>query len=461
MTSDVVEHLTAADLSGGVVVPRSAEYDRRRRIWNGVVDRHPAAIVRPTTADEVATVVRAAAGCDAPLSVRCGGHSFPGHSTCDGGVVLELSGMNAVSVDPATGRCVVGGGALLGDVDRAAVPHGLAVPAGVVSHTGIGGLTLGGGIGWLSRLHGLTIDSLVGIDIVTADGSLRRASAQNEPDLFWALRGGGGNFGVVVAFEFQARALGPVSAGRWDYPLADIHDVMVGAAVTAADAPRELLISFSVTRLGVALTAFWTGAPARAGAALAPFGRLAASASGGHGPVSFLDHQCRNDHHSAWGRRYYAKGGFVRHVDAALVASIADAVAEGPTDHSEVYVPQLGGAVTDVDEDATAYSGREAGFYWLVEPIWDDPADDARCLAWGRRHGGRLAALSMDTNYVNEQADTGGGFAEQAYGSSKYGRLREIKARYDPTNLFRLNANIEPATRSLAGGRRAYAPHSG
>src|SRR5690242_5988173 len=278
MASDLVERLTAADLSGGVVVPGSADFDRRRRIWNAVVDRHPAAIVRPTTAHEVAAVVRAAAECDALLSVRCGGHSFPGHSTCDGGVVLELSGMNAVSVDPATGRCVVGGGALLGDVDRAAVPHGLAVPAGVVSHTGIGGLTLGGGIGWLSRLHGLTIDSLVGIDIVTADGSLRRASAQNEPDLFWALRGGGGNFGVVVAFEFQARALGPVSAGRWDYPLADIHDVMVGAAVTAADAPRELLISFSVTRLGVALTAFWTGAPARAGAALAPFGRLAASA---------------------------------------------------------------------------------------------------------------------------------------------------------------------------------------
>ena len=445
MAIDVVELLTAADLRGGLVVPGSAEFDRRRRIWNAVVDRHPAAIVRPTTADEVAAVVRAAAESDALLSVRCGGHSFPGHSTCDGGVVLDLSAMNSVSIDPATGRCVVGGGARLGDVDQAALPHGLAVPAGVVSHTGIGGLTLGGGMGWLSRLHGLTIDSLVAVDIVTADGALRRACVESEPDLFWALCGGGGNFGVVVAFEFRARAVQPVSAGKWAYPLADIHDAMLGAAELAVGAPRELTISFSATRLGVALTAFWAGAPSRADAGLAPFGRLTASAAGGHGPVSFLDLQRRNDHHSAWGRRYYAKGGFVRHLDADLVDCIAEAVAEGPSDHSEVYVPQLGGAVADVDEDATAYSGRVAGFYWLVEPIWDDPADDARCLEWGRRHGGRLAALSMDSNYVNEQADTGGEFPEQAYGSSKYQRLRSIKARYDPTNLFRLNANIEPA----------------
>jgi FAD/FMN-containing dehydrogenase len=445
MASDVVDRLTAADPSGGVVVPRSADFDRRRRIWNAVVDRHPAAIVRPTTADGVAAVVRAAAECDALLSVRCGGHSFPGHSTCDGGVVLELSALTSVSVDRATGRCVVGGGALLGDVDHAAVPHGLAVPAGVVSHTGIGGLTLGGGMGWLSRMHGLTIDSLVGVEIVTADGAIRHASAESEPDLFWALRGGGGNFGVVLAFEFQARAVGPVSAGKWVYPLADIHDAMLGAAELAGGGPRELTISFSATRLGVALTAFWAGSPSRADAALAPFGRLTAAAAGRHGPVSFLDLQSRNDHHSAWGRRYYAKGGFVGRLDVALVDCIAEAVAEGPTDHSEVYVPQLGGAVADVDEDATAYSGREAGFYWLVEPIWDDARADARCLEWGRRHGGRLAALSMATNYVNEQADTAGDFPEQAYGSSKYQRLRSIKARYDPANLFRLNANIEPA----------------
>jgi FAD/FMN-containing dehydrogenase len=292
----------------------------------------------------------------------------------------------------------------------------------------------------------LTIDSLVGVDVVTADGALRRASAESEPDLFWALRGGGGNFGVVVAFEFQARVVGPVSAAKWVYPLADIRAAMLGAAELAGRAPRELTISFSATRLGVALTALWTGAPSRADAALAPFGRLTASAAGGHSPISFLDLQRRNDHHSAWGRRYYAKGGFVRHLDAALVDHVADAVAEGPTDHSEVYLPQLGGAVADVDEDAAAYSGREAGFYWLVEPIWDDPADDARCLEWGRRHGARLAALSMDTNYVNEQADTGGDFPAQAYGNSKYQRLRTIKARYDPANLFRLNANIEPAT---------------
>jgi FAD/FMN-containing dehydrogenase len=454
MGTDLVQRLRQANLTGGLALPGSDDFDQRRRVWNAVVDRYPAAIVRPTTVDEVAAAVRAAAECEVLLSVRCGGHSFPGHSTCDGGLVLELSGINHVTVDPGTARCVVGGGALLGDVDGAAVPHGLVVPAGVVSHTGAGGLTLGGGMGWLSRRYGLTIDSLVGADIVTADGALVHASVESEPDLFWALRGGGGNFGVVVAFQFQTHVLGPVSVGRWVYPLADIHDAMVGAALNAADAPRELTISFSVTREAVALTAFWSGAPARADAVLAPFGRLAASADGGHGPVSFLDLQKRTDQHSAWGRRYYAKGGFVRHVDAELVGRITDALAEAPTDHSEVYVPQLGGAVADVDEDATAYSGREAGFYWVVEPIWDDPADDARCLAWGRRHAGRLAALSMDANYVNEQADTEGDFPVEAYGRSKYERLSEIKSRYDPANLFRLNSNIEPArARSVLDSR--------
>jgi FAD/FMN-containing dehydrogenase len=448
MGTDLVQLLRQANLTGGLALPGSGDFDRRRRVWNAVVDRYPAAIVRPTNADEVAAAVRVAAECEVLLSVRGGGHSFPGHSTCDGGLVLELSGISHVTVDPANAHCIAGGGALLGDVDGAVVPHGLVVPAGVVSHTGVGGLTLGGGMGWLSRPYGLTIDSLVGVDIVTADGVLLRASAESEPDLFWALRGGGGNFGVVVAFEFQARVLGPVSAGKWVYPLADIHDAMVGAALIAADAPWELTISFSATREAVAVTAFWAGAPARADAALAPFGQLAASANGRHGPASFLDLQRRTDQHSAWGRRYYAKGGFVRNVDAALVDRIADALAEAPTDHSEVYVPQLGGAVADVDEDATAYSGREAGFYWVVEPIWDDSADDVLCLEWGRRHAGRLAELSMDANYVNEQADTGGDFPEQAYGSSKYERLRQIKARYDPSNLFRLNPNIEPAPAS-------------
>jgi FAD/FMN-containing dehydrogenase len=221
---------------------------------------------------------------------------------------------------------------------------------------------------------------------------------------------------------------------------------MVGAAELAVAAPRELTISFSATRGGLALSALWSGVSERADAVLAPFGRLAASAVGGHGPVSFLDHQRRVDEHFAWGRRYYAKGGFVCDLDTAVVSSIADALAEGPTEHSEVYVTQLGGAVADVDEDATAYSGREALFYWVIEPVWDDPADGARCLEWGRQHARRLAAHSMDTNYVNEQADTDGDFPEQAYGSAKYERLREIKARYDPSNLFRLNPNIEPAS---------------
>jgi FAD/FMN-containing dehydrogenase len=457
MSKRIVERLTQAKLGGRLTLPGCDEFDRGRRVWNATVDRNPAAIVRPKTADEVAAVIRAAADCEVLLSVRCGGHSFSGHSTCDGGLVLDLSEINQVTSDPATRRCIVGGGALLGDVDRATVPLGLAVPAGVVSHTGAGGLTLGGGMGWLSRLHGLTVDSLLGVDVVTADGAHVRASAESEPDLFWALRGGGGNFGVAVAFEFHAHELGQVAAGKWVYQLDDIHDVMAGAVDLAGGAPRELTISFSVTRQGIAVSALWVGTPASAAAVLAPFGGLAGSAVGDHGPVSFLDYQRRVDEHFAWGRRYYAKGGFVRDLNAAVIGCIREALAEAPTADSEFYVPQLGGAITDVDEDATAYSGREAGFYWVVEPVWDEQADDARCLAWGRRHAGKLAALSMPVNYVNEQADTGGDFTEQAYGSSKYERLREIKARYDPSNLFRLNPNIEPANGPTGPGRPEFA----
>jgi FAD/FMN-containing dehydrogenase len=457
MADGVVDRLTEANLAGGFALPGSDEFDRRRRVWNAVVDRYPVAIVCPATVAEVATVVRIAAECDVLLSVRCGGHSFSGHSTCDGGLVLDLSAINRVTLDSVGRRCSVGGGALLGDVDRATMPHGLAVPAGVVSHTGAGGLTLGGGMGWLSRLYGLTVDSLVAVDVVTADGTHVRASADCEPDLFWALRGGGGNFGVAVAFEFQARELEHVVAGKWVYPVAEIHDVMAGGVQLAAQAPRELTISFSVTRQGVAVSALWVGSPARADAVLAPFARLADSAVGDHRPTSFVDFQRRSDEHFAWGRRYYAKGGFIRDLNSAVISCIREGLDEAPTDDSEFYLPQLGGAIGDVDEDATAYSGRDAAFYWVVEPVWDEPADDARCLAWGRRHAGRLAALSMAVNYVNEQADTGGDFPEQAYGAAKYERLREIKARHDPSNLFRLNPNIRPARDPDRFGRPRFA----
>ena len=436
-----VGELERARLDGIVVDANHGDYDRLRRVYNGIIDRRPRAIVQAATASDVEKVVRIAADSGLPLAVRCGGHSFAGLGTCDDGIVCDLSRMNTVSVDPKTRTVEVGGGALLGDVDAAGERYGLVTPAGVVSHTGVGGLTLGGGMGYLSRRFGLTIDNLIEADLVTADGRRSRAGSDEQPELFWAIRGGGGNFGVVTRFKFRVHDLGPVSIRRWAYPAAALAATLSRYRDAAASAPRELTTAFIATMDGLHLRAIGSGSIVAAKAAVDRFA-FPRGVPDLKVDMTYVELQRASDELLPWGRRYYSKGGFLAEMDSRVIEIIAASVEEMPISGLEVYCLQLGGAVRDVDEDATAYSGRAAAFYWISQGAWDNPQHDEPAIAWCRRTAGRLGELSMNANYVNEQADTG--VARGAYGESKYRRLGHIKRRYDPTNVFRLNQNIEP-----------------
>jgi FAD/FMN-containing dehydrogenase len=432
----VADELARAKLRGSVVDAGHPDYDRLRGVYNGIIDRRPLAIVEASSARDVEQVVSIAAERGVPLAVRCGGHSFAGLGTCDDGIVCDLSSMRSVRVDPVARTVDVDGGALLGHVDAAGEPYGLVTPAGVVSHTGAGGLTLGGGMGYLSRRFGLTIDNLLEADIVTADGRRSRVAADEQPDLFWGIRGGGGNFGVVTRFRFRMHELGPVAIRRWTYPPSSTTTTLSRWRDAAASAPRELTSAFIATRDELAVRAIATGPLAVERFAL-PSGTIDPTAA-----TTFVELQRAADDLLPWGRRYYSKGGFIAELDDRVISVISGSLQEAPLDGLEVYCLQLGGAVADVDEDATAYSGRSAGFYWISQGVWDSPSDDERAIAWCRGTAHRLVELSMPTNYVNEQADVG--IARGSYGESKYHRLARLKGRYDPNNVFRLNQNIEP-----------------
>ena len=439
-----MKEIAAGHFDAEILTPAHQDYHQYRRVWNGMADKRPAAIVRARTVRDVQAAVHAAAASGSLLAVRGGGHSIPGLSTCDDGLVLDLSQIRAIEMNRDARTVTIGGGAHLGDLDRALVPQGFIVPAGVISHTGVAGLTLGGGMGWASRKYGLTIDSLLGAEIVTAKGDVIWADAASDPELFWGIRGGGGNFGVVTRFLFRIHDFGQVAVGRWIYPLARSAVAIRRLRDLARAAPRDLTLIFTLADSELSVTTVWMGEPKAAESALAPFGALNGPGEGGVAPMSFLDLQSRNDEFFSWLRRYYVKGGFWRDVSENVIDNMLRQIAVAPTRDCEISVLLLGGAVADVAEDATAYSGRNAGYYWLAESVWDDPADDQDCIGWGRETARGLVDPSIEGNYVNEQGDAGAGIAEQAYGAMKYRRLAKLKRRMDPGNLFRLNQNIQP-----------------
>ena len=403
----LLNDLRNCQIDGSIIDPTHSDFENSRRVWNAMADRRPAVVVQARSVQDIEKVVRAAAEHGALLAIRGGGHSLPGLSTCDGGIMLSLSQMNSIVVDVPSLRAEAQGGALLGDLDRALVPSGFVVPAGVVSHTGVAGLTLGGGMGWLSRRLGLSIDSLIAADIVTADGRSRRVSATEEPDLFWAIRGGGGNFGVVTKFVFRMHPLGNVLIGSWVYRVAESVAVLRRYRELVAKAPRELSTGFNLTSTELLVTAIWSGGVQGAESAVAAFGKLGDPASGSIGGLPFLDLQRRSDDHMAWNRRYYAKGGYLKEVDDRAIERMVTDIASAPSPDADFYVLQLGGAIADIDDDATAYTGRAASHYWLVESGWDQQAHDDRFVGWSRKAAARLAEISMSGNYVNEQSDFG------------------------------------------------------
>jgi len=443
---------------GQVVLPGDPGYDRARAVWNATADAHPAAVARCAGVEDVVAAVRLAREHDLLVAVRGGGHSYPGFSTCDGGLVIDLSPMAGVRVDPGRRLVAVAGGALLGELDRQAQAHGLACPTGHVSHTGVGGLTLGGGVGRLTRRHGLTLDNLVAIELVTADGERVRAAADSEPELFWGLRGAGANFGIATSFELRLHPVGPrVLAGIAVYPIERAREVAAAFTAAMAAAPDEVTagMGWFVAPSGppfppavaghpvVVVNATHCGPLDAAERDLAPL-RALGPALDTFALRSYLELQAESDDHYRWGKRYYWKGLLLEALAADAVDQIGALLAAAPGPDCGVGLLSLGGAFGRVPEDATAFSGRDAALWLITEAVWQDPAQDPARVAWGRDAMAALRPFATSVNYVNDLGQLDQDAVRGAYGPAKYDRLVALKRTWDPANVFRRNQNIRP-----------------
>jgi FAD/FMN-containing dehydrogenase len=437
---------------GEIILPGSAGYDAARIVWNGMIDRRPAVVARAAGVEDVRRTVRFAREQGLPIAVRCGGHSLAGFSTCDDGVVLDLSLMRDVDVDPARRMARVAGGTLLSQLDAAAQAHGLVCPVGVVGHTGVAGLTLGGGMGRLQRRFGFSIDNLRSVELVTADGRVLTVSEDEEPDLFWGIRGAGPNFGVVTSFEFDLHELGPVvTQGFVDYPAERGHEIAGRVREYLEAAPDEVMVSFGVAtgteedgedlvgRPVVYVGATHSGRVDDAEEALRPLRDLGPVADTFR-QVPYLELQTSGDDDMAWGKRFYMKGGFL----AELSDGFIDAALAHTTPRGSVTLWAQGGAISRIPEDTMAFTGREAPFWLGVETDWDDAADDDELIAWGRTTMAALEPFTAAGHYVNDVIETGRDVVRGVYGDAKYERLVGLKRAFDPDNVFRLNQNIEP-----------------
>ncbi|WP_230977286.1 FAD-binding oxidoreductase [Georgenia yuyongxinii] len=435
-------------------------YDDARRVWNGMIDRRPIAVVRAATVGDIGAVVDFARDTGLPLAVRGGGHGVAGHGTVDGGIVLDLGSLHFVEVDAAAGTVTAEPGATLADLDTATAVHDLAVPVGVVSMTGVAGLTVGGGIGWLTRAHGLTVDNLIAADVVTAGGGTVHASAEENPDLFWGIRGGGGNFGVVSSFTFRAHPLPPlVYAGNLVYHEDRWIDALRAWEQWTADLPDEMqsIISFLVPppawELGdapVMLVGFaWAGSDHDEGAAVVAPLRAAASADVELvEPVPWPAWQGQADVLFPPSSRAYWKNTAFDRLDDEVIEAIVVRAAEQTWRGTGFDIHHMGGASARVPEDATAFPTRAARYWLNVYGFWTDPADDAERGAFVRAFAADMEPFSTGAQYVNfvgvdDPADLHGQ-ATRIWDEEKLDRLRALKRRFDPGNLFRLNHNISP-----------------
>jgi FAD/FMN-containing dehydrogenase len=438
--------------AGEIVLPADPGYDKARAVWNKMFDRRPAVVVRPTGADDVVAALRFAREQELLVAVRCGGHSIPGLSTCNDGIVIDLSAMRGAEVDPERRTARVSGGALLAELDEAAQAHGLVCPVGVVSHTGVAGLTLGGGMGRLQRKHGLTIDNLVAAELVTADGRRVRASEDEQPELFWGLRGAGPNFGIVTAFEYRLHPLDhAITYGTVTHPLERARELAGLFRELAESGPDELFLSFGTARDRSAedafafLTVLHSGPPDRAVRELATLRSLGPPVRDSIRAMPHLDAQHLNDETQDWGHRFYMKSAFLPSFPDEAVDLCAEHAARAPAGADcEFSVWAWGRAIADVPEEATAFTGREAAVWLAAEALWDDDALDEECRTWGREALADLAPFASGGRYVNDVAEVGADVARMVYGDAKYGRLVALKREWDPENVFRLNQNIQP-----------------
>ena len=440
---------------GEVVTPADAAYDEARRVWNGDHDKHPALVVQCAGAADVIAAVGFARSNDLPIAVRGGGHSIAGFSTCDGGIVIDLSPMNEVWVDPARRRATVGGGAVWADVDHETQAHGLATTGGLVSSTGVGGYTLGGGIGWTMRKFGLACDNLISADVVTADGRLVRASESDDRDLYWGLRGGGGNFGIVTRFELELHPLGPeVYAGAIFYPAYSSSELLRVFREWCADAPDEITAVVNLTTAPplpvipeqwhgqkiAALLALSTGPVEEGGGLVRAFRETFEPIADLMGPIPYVGMQSLLDPLFPKGLRAYFKATNLSRLDDELIERFCELHLDGPGPQCEIHVHQMGGAVGVVPEGATAFPERSMPYVLNAVSAWQDPAAAGEHKEWARAVIAAAQDASTGRAYVNYLGDPSA--AKTSYGEQTYARLVALKNQYDPTNVFRLNQNI-------------------
>jgi FAD/FMN-containing dehydrogenase len=444
---------------GDVITPRSPNYDEARAIWNGMIDRRPALIVRCRTASDVAQAVRFARERELLVAVRGGGHNIAGNAMIDGGMVIDLSPMKGVTVDPEGRIARVEPGVTLGEFDREAQKHGLATPTGINSTTGIAGLTLGGGFGWLTRKHGLTIDNLLSAEVVTADGLQMTASDRENADLFWAIRGGGGNFGVVTSFEFQLHPIGPeVLAGLIVHPFDGASETLRRYR-DAVDAAPDELTAWVVLRKApplpflapavhgrevVVIAAMYAGDMAEGARAFAPLRAIGRPHADVIAPQRYTAFQSAFDPLLAPGARNYWKSHNFAALSDGLIDTMVDAARGLPGPGCEIFLTQMGGRAKRIPHGATAYAQRDIDFSMNVHARWTEPSQDAECIAWARDVFGATAPFATGGVYVNFMTGDESDRVRAAYGAN-YDRVRGLKRKYDPTNLFRVNQNIRPS----------------
>jgi FAD/FMN-containing dehydrogenase len=446
--------------AGEIVLPEDAGYDAARTVWNGMIDRQPAIVVRPTGVADILTALQFAREQELQIAVRSGGHSIPGFSTCDGGMVIDLSSMRGVRVDPERRVARVNGGALLGELDHEAQAFGLACPVGVVAHTGVAGLTLGGGMGRLQRKYGLTIDNLLSVDVVTADGRLVHASEDENPDLFWGMRGAGPNFGIVTSFEFRLHPVGPtITHGTVMHSVERAGEVAGFYRDFFESAPDEMWSAFGV---GLALPeeefppeiaggpfvfmgGLHCGSLEQAERDFAPMRAFGSPVKDTIEQKPYLTAQRMNDEPQGWGHRFSMKSGFTAGLPDELVdgcLSQMDRVPKGGDCSFSFW--SCGRAIARVDVDTTAFPTRDAAFWASAEAMWDDPELDQDHREWVRSAMTAITPFTVAGKYVNDVAESGDDVVRSVYGEAKYERLVQLKRAWDPDNVFRLNQNIRP-----------------
>jgi FAD/FMN-containing dehydrogenase len=445
--------------TGELLLPSDGAYDNARQIWNAMIQKRPAVIARCATTSDVVRAVNFARDNRLLLAVRGGGHNIAGSAICDDGLVIDLSQMKAAQVDPAARRVTIEGGATLADLDAATQAHGLATPVGINSTTGVAGLTLGGGFGWLSRKYGMTVDNLESAEVVTAAGEVVRASATEHPDLFWALRGGGGNFGVVTRFEFRLHPVGPdVLSGLIVYPISEAKSVLQQYREFIANAPDELSV-WTVLRKApplpflpesvhgtpvVILALIYAGDPKQGEPLIEPLRRFGTALGEHVGVQPYVAWQQAFDPLLTAGARNYWKSHNFSTLKDELFDAVIAYIATLPSPQCEIFFGAIGGATTRPDPASAAYAHRDAKFVMNVHGRWEDPADDELCIGWARDFFAASAPFASGGVYVNFMTAEETDRVRSAYGPN-YDRLAEVKRKYDPNNLFRTNWNIAPA----------------